>query len=162
MKIYKEVAKHDDAVLEVSEITLLSVEEYNAAKEYIPEAKYCWWLRTAGNTPIDAALVLAFGRLREAGYIVSSEKAVRPALRVSNFEALNLVPGNKVIDFAGCNWTVIAKDMMLCDSSIGDHCFRLRKDLHKSDANVYEASDVKKYLETWAADMKLFTAAESK
>ena len=50
-------------------------------------------------------------------------------------------------DFAGHVWTVVPGKLALCDDFIGYGCFR--KDWRAIDANEYEASDVKKYIENW-------------
>lgn len=71
---------------------------------------------------------------------------VRPALKISNLALSNLSIKDKFI-FSGKTFTVISKDYALCDESIGNCPFR--KDWGAKDANVYEASDVKKFVDEW-------------
>ena len=46
MKVDKVIKNTQPAELEVAEITLLSEEEYEAAKENIPAVNTWWWLRS--------------------------------------------------------------------------------------------------------------------
>ena len=61
-------------------------------------------------------------------------------------------------ELAGHTWTVIADDLVLCDDIVGYACFR--KDHNAKDANDYEASDVKKWLENWAVENGIVINAE--
>ena len=146
--------RFDYEKLEVKEVTLLSIAEYEAAKEYIPMIKGWWWLRSPGSLGYRAAVVFSVGWVDTRGnYVSLTPGVVRPALRVSNLQSLNLQIGDKIFDLAGHTWTVIADDLMLCDDGIGQHCFR--EDWETEDSNVYEASDVKKYLEEWAQENRI-------
>ena len=146
--------RFDYEKFEVKEVTLLSIAEYEAAKEYIPMINCWWWLRSPGSSSYFAAYVSTVGGVGADGYGVDgSDSVVRPALRVSNLQSLNLQIGDKIFDLAGHTWTVIADDLMLCDDGIGQYCFR--EDWEAEDANVYAASDVKKYLEEWAQENRI-------
>lgn len=130
-------------------ITLLSAEEYKQMRCHIPKTD-CrwWWLRSPGNYSNLAAYVDLDGDVRIHGNsVIYSNVAVRPALKISNLTSANLIPGDKII-VAGQNWTVISDTYAIADDAIGTHCFR--EDWRAKDANMYEKSDVKKYIEDWA------------
>lgn len=143
--------------LKVTGITLLSVEEYEKAMEYIPMVYGWWWLRSPGLYNNRAAGVITDGSVYMYGFSVDmATHIVRPALLISNLDSLNLKPGDRIIDFYYFDWTVIPGNMVLCDTGIGQHCFR--EDWMVSGANDYEKSDVKKWLEDWAKERWILNA----
>lgn len=153
MIIERKIVEVVNKTLDVTGITLLSIEEYEAAKEFI-QLIHCWcwwWLRSPGYYSRLAAYVNDFGRVYTRGFYVNSTYiVVRPALRIANLNSLDLNTGDQIIGLAGHDWTVISDDMAICNDGIGEHCFR--KDWREPDANDYEKSDVKKFLETWAEE----------
>lgn len=145
MKVEKYVK--ESCEINIDGITLLSIEEYEACKQYIPLLSRWWWLRSPGSSSKSASGVNDHGRVYSDGYYVNSNiVVVRPALKISNLEASNLQIGDKfrLFDY---DWTVISEEYALCDGSIGNHCFRM--DYTAEDAIVYEASDVKRFVEDW-------------
>ena len=82
-------------------------------------------------------------------YVHSDGICVRPALRILNLASYNL-HAKDTIRLAGKRWTVISDDLILCDEIVGNCAFR--DDYEAPDANDYEKSDVKKWLENWAAE----------
>ena len=148
----------NDGKLDVSDVTLLSAEEYEASRDIIPKLKGgWWWLRSPGYFSYFATIVFNFGRVStDVCFVNYSDGVVRPALSILNLKSLDLRPGDQIIDFAGHDWTVISDTMVLCNDGIGKHCFR--EDWEAPDANSYEASAVKKYLQAWAAEKGLITA----
>lgn len=74
---------------------------------------------------------------------------VRPALQIPDLESFNLRIGDRFI-LVGEQWVVISKDKALCDRIIGKMPFR--EDWKAPDANDYEKSDVKIWLEKWAVE----------
>ena len=147
----------EEADLDIAEVTLLSKKEYRAAKDVIPKRDDWWWLRSPYSHDVSfAVFVRDTGRLDDC--IVDDESVgVSPALRIRNLRSSNLSRGDK-FELAGHTWTVISDDMALCDEFVGFTCFR--KDRDAEDANVYEASDVKKWLENWAAENGITVSAE--
>lgn len=128
----------------INEITLLSVEDYNKYKDNIPLLKESWWLRSAGYHDGSAACVFSKdGCIGILGNLVFRMFGVRPVLRISNH---NLKIKDEFI-FKSYKWTVISKDLAICNSYIGKHYFR--EDWKAEDANNYTASDIKKYIEDW-------------
>lgn len=51
---------------------------------------------------------------------------------------------------AGYTWTVISDKYILCDRIVEKTPFR--QDWEAPDANVYEKSDIKRWLENWAQE----------
>lgn len=143
--------------LDFRDITLLTKEEAEALPIDIRKCKCDWWLRSPGGDDGIGAVVVAggSGEILPNGGIVTISLGVRPALRC-NLLPPNLQIGDKVIIF-GYVWTVITEHLILCDAIVGESPFR--KDWCASDANDYEASDIKKWLEEWY--FRLYWLAES-
>ncbi len=142
--------------LDIQEITLLSIEE---TKEYLTREQLAtgswWWLRSPGFGPFRAAYVDNDGRVSTDGISVDfSHYGVRPALRISSLGSLDLSIGDK-IKVGGENWTVISDDLALCENVVGNSCFRYA--YTAPDANVYEKSDVKIWLDQWALERGIVT-----
>lgn len=156
MQIQKLVPQTEN--IEISEITLLSVMEAKALSRAQLNIGSWWWLRSPGRSTC-AARVLNDGKVNAAGIYVYDSRGtgVRPALRISNLGASNLNVGEK-FSAGGETWTVISKDLALCDHVVGHTCFR--EDWKAPDANVYEKSDVKKWLENWALEKGIYTTAQ--
>lgn len=142
-------------------ITLLGIEEYEAAKDHIPPLDEWWWLRSPGHNSMEATCIpkssiinfdnyWAVDVVNGIGYTtVNLDLGVRPVLRF-NRKSIELPIGAKV-QFKGFTWTHVSEGLLLCDSIIAHRSFR--EDWRAKDANVYEASDVKRYIEeqyqTW-------------
>ena len=134
------------ADVDITEITLLSVEE---AEKLDEDTRYIgdpWWLRSPGDFDDFAAIVNPNGVVYADGSYVDSTYGVRPALTISNLQASNLRIGDQFI-LADEQWTVIGKDKALCDDIVGRAPFR--KAWKAPDANDYEKSDVKRWLKKW-------------
>ena len=135
-----------DIDLDVQGITLLSVVEAEQVPENMRAVYGRWWLRSPGYYDYFAACVHEFGSVHDFGhYVYDGGFGVRPALIV-NLKSSNLSIMGK-IKTAGHRWTVITDSLILCDDIVGFTAFRV--DWRAKDANVYEASDVKKWLENW-------------
>ena len=147
MKATKIVKQEID--LAITEITLLSREEYKTAKNVISYVKNLWWLRSpATNTSEEAGIVCLDGWV-DYDIVDDDLIYVRPALRIHNLKASGLDIGNK-FSLADYDWTIISNDLALCDDIVGRTCFR--KHWGADDANVYDASDVKVWLGNWASE----------
>ena len=150
MKITKQIMVEQEIDAQISEITLLSKEEYILAKEVIRPIRDWWWLRSPGYYQRPAAYGAYYGTFGR--YHVDTDcGCVRPALRIRNLKSSNLKVNDK-LQIAGYVWTVVIETadeiIALCDSSIGRTAFR--KNWEAYDANNFEKSDVKKYLYKWA------------
>lgn len=139
-----------DLDIQFTGATLLSIEEYKACKDVIPniDADW-WWLRSRGAFSFTAGAVYKNELDEEGINIRDDEVLVRPALYFNlspdpNFSALNI--GDKV-EVEGLIFTVISDNIMLCDTSIGEWAFQSH--LNVKDANNYELSDVKIFIDRW-------------
>ena len=153
MKIIKLVKQYIPLDMDITDITLLSTEEYYKARPYITvymsEIEQIWWLRSQGEYERTVAVVREDGELDYTGFSVNSPYlAVRPALRFTADPELFPIGTQFKFDLEW--WTVIGDGLALCNTCLGKVPFR--KDLHAENANVYAASDVKKFLDRWLAD----------
>ena len=137
--------------LNIEEVTLLSEEEYVESKDNIPFWGERWWLRAPGNTQNNAVYVYTDGSLYGT-YVNNQNVVVRPALIISNLKYCHLSVGNQ-FKVANRTWTVISNTIALCDGSIGKQCFNLK--IKEENSNNYETSDIKKYVDEWAAKESL-------
>ena len=155
MLVKKRIVTTENVNLDITGITLLSIEEYEATRDMIPMVKDDWWLRSLSDDASFAMSVCGGGEVYQRlgtgvlfglqlQYSVDSTLGVRPAL---NLELGDLRIGD-VFELAGYVWTVINENVALCDDIIAKTCFR--EDWDAVDANNYEASDVKKWLHDWA------------
>ena len=146
--------------LRITDVTLLSEEEYTEFKDNIPlNSDGWWWLRSPGDQNFLAEHVIDDGSVHSS-YVYYDGACVRPAL-ICDLDHSNLSIGDK-ISLAGYNWTVIntsvnitddpynGKAIILCDYFVGNTPFRT--DTFAADANVYAVSDVKVWLENWATE----------
>lgn len=130
--------------------TLLSAEEAKKLDKGILKADKDWWLRSRGFNDNTAACVIG-----DSGYIdglfLEYSFGVRPALTISNLETSNLKIGD-TITFGNHIFTIISDHYALCNDIIEKCAFR--KDWTAINANVYEVSDVKKFVDDWFAKAK--------
>lgn len=135
--------------IKITGITLLSTEEAENIPIKLRSIGDFWWLRSPGYFESNVATVRGDGRISLKGYYVDCKHyGVRPAL-IFDPASSDLQIGDK-FDMAEHKWTVIAKDKILCDDIIGQRAFR--EDWEIKDANNYETSDIKIYLENWAKE----------
>ncbi len=129
---------------EITGATLLSVNEFKEYKDNIPLLRESWWLRSPGVWNYEKAEAYEVRYINCVNNIVHSVYAIRPALQISNLA--NVEVGDK-IKFGEYTFTIISPKYALCNDIIGYGAFR--KDWKAEDANVYEASDVKKIIDDW-------------
>ncbi len=163
-----------EAILEVTEVTLLSADE--AAKGTPKRTlkrllklknRGGWWLCSPGLFDFDAACVRDdaacvrgdYGNVDSLGCPVRDTLGVRPALRVKDLSSLNLKTG-AVVSINGRDYYVIPGDTLLSKECIGECSFR--EDWRAADANNYEASDVKKFVDNWAVKQGFKEATDVK
>lgn len=143
MNVQKIITTSEPVEFNIDGITLLSTEEYEEYKDHIPLLRKFWWLRSPGHCGYFAAIVHYDGYVHYYGDNVMLRTGVRPALI---YKSSNLTIGDK-IEFAGYKWTVLSDKFILCDTLIGNRCFRENQEAE--DANDYEKSDVKPFIEDW-------------
>lgn len=144
MKIEKIITTTIPLEIEIKDITLLSIDEYEACKNTVPLVDDWWWLRSPGNycnnvTYVDYdGYVNIYGRRANFGFC-----GVRPAL-IFESNYLQFEDKVKILNYT---WTVISNNMMLCDDVVGQTCFN--KDYETDNTNNYEKSDIKVWLHKW-------------
>lgn len=130
----------------VTGATLLTVEEAKRLPKSILKIDYPWWLRSPGNYANLAAYVYSYGSVSYYGYDVDDYvSGVRPALNIHLESPIPLV-GSRFV-FGDKGFEIISESQALC-TGIVDECV-FRKDRTADDANDYEASDVKKFVDAW-------------
>ena len=147
MKVDKIITTTIKMDIDIKGITLLSREEYTAYKDLMSHDNWIyanWWLRSPGNSTGTVAVAHDNGWGLITDNIVRNRNAVRPTLLIANH---NLNTGDNFI-LADKEWTVISDTLAICNGIIGRYYFRF--DWKDDNANDYEASDVKKFLEEWA------------
>lgn len=75
---------------EISEITLLSIEEWEEAREISSVPKYIswWWLRSPGDRFDRAASVDTDGDIYHSGdYVFDASACIRPAFKIPNLKS---------------------------------------------------------------------------
>ena len=132
--------------------TLLSVEEAKNLDKEILKADKDWWLRSPAHYANYATCVGGdSGCVYIAGSNVKGNFGVRPALKLSNLESSNLQIWDK-FTFGNHDFTIISDCYALCNDCVGRCTFR--KDSEAENANKYEASDIKGYVEAWFEKVK--------
>lgn len=144
MKVEKIVVETEE--LEITGATLLSVEEAEKLPKRYRKYPYLWWLRSPGTSRDSATDVYRDGSISILGNEVSNEDAVRPALKIENLESSNLKIGD-VFVFGEKRFGIIDDNIALCLEDIGTCAFR--NGWRAKDANDYEKSDVKKFVDDW-------------
>ncbi len=158
MKAFKYIIKKQEIDLDIVRVTILSEEEYEHSKHVIQPIYEWWWLRSPGIIRRNAGCVLYNGSLLHTS-VDRDSGCVRPALQVLNLQPLNLKISDK-IDLAGYTWTVISENLILCDSPVGKTAFR--NNWQADNANIYEASDLKKWVKKWAAEKGILITQKEK
>lgn len=125
--------------IEIVGLTLLSADEYERYKKFIPRINNWWWLRSPGYYGYRASYVNTNGDLDNC-IVDDTHEAVRPALILKH--TLNI--GDK-LSFAEHQWTIISEKYAICDDTFTDMAFR--EDYSVTHADSYLESDIKKYLD---------------
>lgn len=139
--------QHDTADLEIVGATLLSVEEVELVPEDLRSYSTWWWLRSPGCDSEHAASVYRNVPVNDFGHGVNHGRgAVRPALLIKDLESSNLKIGD-IILFDNKEFEIISDSLAFCKTGIAHHCFN--SDRKKQDANIYETSEIKKFVDKW-------------
>lgn len=146
MKIKKCIITKETCDINIEEVTLLSVEEASKVSNELLNIGVDWWLSSPGSAECFAVFVRSDGAVSNYGNYVDDFYCVRPVLRFGGSGAVGL--GDK-IEVVGEMWTVISDGVALCDRVVGECAFR--DDYDAFCANVYDTSDVKKWLDVWAS-----------
>lgn len=146
MKIKRLVTIEIPDELEIVGATLPTLEDSNYFSDNLCIYNTEWWL----NTPLDhiSGCVFIICTDGDATYEETNCDyiTVRPALQIKNLELSNLKIGDCFI-FGEKEFEIVLNDLAFCKSDIGKCYFR--QDFEADNANVYEFSDVKKFVDKW-------------
>ena len=132
---------------EITGATLLTIEEARKLPEILRKYDERWWLCSSGYNDSRATAVLDDGLVYSCSIFVDTFYiAVRPALIISNLESSGLKIGD-TFEFGDKEFEIVSSDKAFCLSDIGTSAFR--NDWEAPDANDYEKSDVKKFIDKW-------------
>ena len=152
--------------IKFKEITLASVDEVKGLDQNILAAEESWYLRTPGKAVYriavvgDDGLVYEDGGDVDASYIYEDDGVlvndncplVRPVLRAADPDSIDIEEGDTVY-FNDIEWIYIGNGLFLLFDPYVHMPFRkCSVDDIPDDANDYEHSDVKKYLDAWAKE----------
>jgi len=145
MKVNKIIKSTVEDKLEITGVTLLSIEEAEILTE--EERKYTswWWLRSPGTFSYYATLVNDDGYISSIGYHVDNNyTCVRPALIINNLKSSNLEIGD-IFEIDGYEFKIISENLAwMCKQDIGRYTFN-----DFGNGNNYITSNVKKIVDNW-------------
>ena len=129
--------------MNIQDISLLTVSEYNKYMNLIPKIEKSWWLQDKGDSGCFYIVSWLDGEPFEGGYY-AGQRYVRPVLRVTD---VKYQPGEKAAIFAH-SWTALdtidGVTLLLCDSMV-----TLRR--FDKVENRYEGSEIQQWLRNWLA-----------
>lgn len=147
MKVEKIIQTTETTEIEITGATLLSIGEVKKLPTELRKYDHWWWLQSPGDDQFVTTLVHFDGSICSSGVCVNySDVMVRPTLRIKNLRSSNLKIGD-TFKFGGIEFEIISNDFAFCKSDIGCHYFR--EDWKSDDANDYEKSDIKKFVDDW-------------
>jgi len=133
----------EEAELEITGATLLTVEEAKKLPSRLRVYKNWWWLKTQGYPSWNATLVTKFGYINDIGVDIGMDGTVRPALEISNLKSSNLKIGD-TFEFGCGRFEIISDNRAFCLEDIGESHFNHYIEGELDDFNDYEKSDIKK------------------
>jgi len=137
---------------DITEVTLLSKEEWELCKDICPNYTVWWWLRSPGYAWDHATIVGYFGAVYEEGKPVRFDKsAIRPAFILRDSLPL-LKPGEPVF-IGNIPCTVVTPAAIFADYSVCLHRF-------DGDSNDYETSEIKEFINSDEFAALVFGEAE--
>ena len=133
----------------ITKARLLKVSELNAIpkdKRKVDRHDFTYWLEDQGIYPFLAKVAFNDGKFNSDGFLVDNEKDVyvRPVLEFSNKSDLKI--GDK-FKFGDKEFEIISEGIALCTSDIGKYLYR--KNWQAPNANIYDKSDIKKFINDW-------------
>ena len=133
----------------VEGITLLSIDEVKRLPEEVRKYFSWWWLRSPGDYSYRVLIVYRDGSIGNDnngfGNVDCKAYSVRPAL-ILNHNPSNFNNGD-IIKVFDRRWYYQDGLALLMDEPLTDMAFR--KNWSAKDANNYEKSDIKRYLDNW-------------
>lgn len=135
-----------DEEIDIKGATLLASDKAEVLPLRLRKYHDRWWLHSPGFSQSFVACVFDDGSVRYGGGRVCNDfYCVRPIL-IINLKSSNLKIGD-VFVFGDKEFEIISDTIAFCKSDIGEYYFR--KAFSSEDANDYEASDVKKFVDKW-------------
>lgn len=132
--------------LGIAGATLLTIEEAEKLPKKTRAIGEWWWLRSPGDYRRRVVTVCSDGFVYYDEICADIVCDVRPALVVLNPESVEFNIGDR-FRFGENEFEIISEDRALCTESIGKCAFR--EEQKARDANRYETSDVKKFVDKW-------------
>lgn len=151
MKVTRVITTELELNLEITGATLLTAEEAEKLPERLRKHIYGWWLQSCGCRSDYAACVYPDGVVSHDGDYVCFYYDVRPVLIISNLESSGLKIGD-TFNFGDKQFEIISNNKAFCLTHIGTDVFK--QDLNVLNANDYEKSDVKKFVDNWFKNSK--------
>lgn len=131
--------------IEITGISLLTIEEVEVLPENIRQYGDDWWLRTPGFYSYHAAYVSNNGSIGDYGGDVDDVDdygvSVRPTLTVANLDSLNLKIGD-ILVIKNKKYIYIGDNRVLYNDKAVYHRF-------DKESNDYEKSEIKKIVDKW-------------
>lgn len=146
MKVTRNITTELELNLEITEATLLTADEAEKLPERLRKHVDGWWLQSCGCHSDHAACVYPDGRVFRDGDYVCLYYSVRPALVISSLESSGLKIGD-IFNFGYKQFEIISNNKAFCLTNIGTYVFKI--DFNVLNANDYEKSDVKTYVDEW-------------
>lgn len=153
MKVIRTITTELELNLEITEATLLTVEEAKKLPKRLLRHNSWWWLRSPVNYGHRSSYVTYVATVSDDGSVYDSGihvstigDAVRPALVISNIESSGLKIGD-TFEFGGKIFEIISNDKAFCLTDIGTSAFRYGREV--DNANDYEKSDIKIFIDEW-------------
>ena len=157
VELMKQITAWEIFDIELEEVALLSIEEYEKYKNIIPLLNKCWWwLRSPGHAQPFAARVDDDGGVYERGGLVDfGYDAVRPALKIKTSE-VNCFDIGDTVSFQN---DYIGDEYIVLDKLPNNILYILSKDIvairrFDPESNVWETSELKQWLEEQYSWMK--------
>lgn len=137
--------------IEIEKADLLTVEEVEKLSMKLKYYDEWWWTQSPGVCSYYGSCVINFGSIIHRGMTVDLGNiiCVRPALRFSKMENMSI--GDKFL-FRDKEFQIIDNGLAFCLSDIGSYCFR--NNIEADNANVYEYSDIKDFIDSWFRGIK--------
>lgn len=148
------IAKEAD--LDITGATLLTKEEAKELPKKLLSHDTWWWTRSPSRYSDGAISVSSYGYVNNNGTGILSTGKVRPVLTISNLESSGLKIGDE-FEFGGQKFEIISNDKAFCLNDIGECAFR-----QELRINVYEMSNIKKYVDEWFERSKKESTSEDK
>lgn len=137
----------EESNLNILGATLLTIDEVKQLPMRLRKYNLYWWLRSPGCCSNCVAAAGPSGVIYNTGVTVGIvNNVVRPTLIIHNLESSNLRIGD-IFEFGNKQFEIISHDRAFCLTDIGKCVFR--GDKIAPDANDYEKSDIKEYINDW-------------